>query len=275
MAHARAVARVHGRKLLEARALDAAGFFMGLRGDFDGARAKIDRAVQLCRELDEPSALAWMLIRNGLVLSVQGASDDATSPFREGLDLMKSEGDTDGQAWGHLELRRVYFLLDELGPALAEFDLAAKDRTAHDPTTVSYGRVGAEACRIVSGSGSSSVLSDAVDELLRMQLMYTSTHGLLLACAAAVSGARYTDAARYSSLALECTHRSGGVTQAAHAVEWAAQSRVATKRWERAALLWGYVVVTRARLGAIEPPIVRRLQPHRYPRRPPRRQGDA
>lgn len=66
-------------------------------------------------------------------------------------------------------------------------------------------RVGAEACRINSGSGSSSVLSDAVDELLRMQLMYTSTHGLLLACAAAVSGARYTDAARYSSLALECT----------------------------------------------------------------------
>ena len=66
---------------------------------------------------------------------------------------MKSEGDAVGQAWGHLKLGRVYFLLDELGPALAEFDLAAKDRTAHDPTTVSYGRVDAEACRIVSGSG--------------------------------------------------------------------------------------------------------------------------
>lgn len=171
----------------------------------------------------------------------------------------------------------MYFLLDELGPALAEFDLAAKDRTAHDPTTVSYGRVGAEACRIVSGSGRSSVLSDAVDEPLRMQMMYTSTQGLLLACAAAVSGALYKGAARYSALAFECTHRSGGVTQAAYAVEWAAQSLVAMKRWEPAALLWGYVVVTRARFGAIEPPIVHRLQapPITVPRQPPRRQGDA
>ena len=133
----------------------------------------------------------------------------------------------------------MYFLLDELGPALAEFDLAAKDRTAHDPTTVSYGRVGAEACRIVSGSGRSSVLSDAVDEPLRMQMMYTSTQGLLLACAAAVSGALYKGAARYSALAFECTHRSGGVTQAAYAVEWAAQSLVAMKRWEPASAAVG------------------------------------
>lgn len=42
------------------------------------------------------------------------------------------------------------------------------------------------------------MLSDAVDELLRMQMMSTSTQGLLLACAAAVSGASYTDAAPYS-----------------------------------------------------------------------------
>ena len=78
--------------LLEARALHTAGFLMGLRGDFDGARAKIDRAVQLCRELDEPSALAWMFIRNGLVLSVQGASSRITSLKREPVPVPPDSG---------------------------------------------------------------------------------------------------------------------------------------------------------------------------------------
>lgn len=82
----------------------------------------------------------------------------------------------------------------------------------------------------------------------------------MLACAASITAGFYLEAARYSSLALEYTHRSGGVTQAIHSVEWAAQSLAGLERWEAAASLWGYVMATRQRLGSIEPPLIHRLQ---------------
>ncbi len=59
--------------LLEARPLDAAGFLASLRGDFETARRHNRRSVKLCRELDDPLALGWSLLRAGLINGVQGA----------------------------------------------------------------------------------------------------------------------------------------------------------------------------------------------------------
>jgi predicted ATPase/class 3 adenylate cyclase len=252
--------------VLYARALDAAGFLASLRGDFDRARELVGQALTLCRILGDPLAEGWTLLRFGLVNGVQGLLTDSSNPFHEALDIFKRERYVVGQRWAHLELGRALFTADEVTLARHHFELAMRPEHEvrpgddDDETTIRYGTVGVEACRMLQGEDRTDPLAAAVSELTSLNMLYTSTQGLLVACAASIHHGNHRASARYSAEALAITHMSGGTTQSLHAVEWAAQSLAGLERWEAAEVLWGYVSFTRERLGAIEPPLVSRLQ---------------
>ncbi len=244
----------------EARALDAAGFLSSLRGDFLEARVRVQRSLELCRELGDELSTGWVLLRYGLVCGVQGAVDDSSSPFIEAIDIFERHGYQDGLLWARLELGRAMFASDRIDVAERHFADALRAEMATDVSALRYAEVAAAACRLGEGEHRLVQLAAATAELEDLGMLYTSTQGLLISCAAALDAQAFDDAADYAGRALAITHRSGGVTQSLHALEWAAIALAGRGDVDSAVPLWDYVEAERERLGSIVPAIVARLE---------------
>ncbi len=81
---------------------------------------------------------------------------------------MKREECVVGQSWAHLELGRAYFTMDHLDMSHAQFELAVLDGLTIDASTIRYGRVGVEACRLMRGVGGPEPLAAVVADLLEL-----------------------------------------------------------------------------------------------------------
>jgi len=246
--------------LLEARALDAAGFLRSLRGDFDTARTQVRRSLELCRDLGDELSTAWTLLRFGLVCGVQGAVDDSSSPFAESLEIFRRLDDPAGTVWAHLETGRALFAGDEIVAAEQQLAAAVAVGSNLDESARRYARAGLAACRLMLGDDQIDELSEALVHLEALGMLYTSTQALMSACAATIDCGAWDAAVDYAGRALAITHRSGGVTQSVHALEWASLALSGRGDVDRAVPLFEYALSERVRLGSIVPPLVVRLE---------------
>jgi tetratricopeptide (TPR) repeat protein len=155
-----------GNLLLEANVLSSAGGLLGLRGDFDEARAMCERARAIFQELGLLLPIAGLTGIVGMIELLAGEVETAEEALREGYEIFSRTGARSFLAARAPLLAEALLLQGRRDEAVRTLDLGQRTMLSHDvPAQVHWRNVRA---RIEAEAGNGAQAIDLVEQAVQL-----------------------------------------------------------------------------------------------------------
>jgi len=158
--HALARTEVPPRTAIRAKGLYISGGLARVQGDHAAARARLEEAVALCREIGDRPSLAYALIFLGILEITQGNPKTARAQFAESLEILRADGT---QWWQAFALWRLG------GSAQASGDLQAAQSPLEESVAI---------FRSVDDPWGTAVVLNSLGRLAEAEGHYTAARSL-------------------------------------------------------------------------------------------------